>query len=120
MMGYLGVPSVFGIYPQPQSRGLCCAALFYEQVGIIEWRRRKAVLFIVHEASWTGASFVLLHCLRWLCRHFGLKFQALLRKGGPLVNDDREVVRTRVFDGEVRPKHGELAEKILCKVGLLP
>jgi len=55
------------------------------------------VLFVGHDASRTGAPIVFLHLLRWLRRNTLLEFDVLLRRGGPLERDFREVSRELLF-----------------------
>jgi glycosyltransferase involved in cell wall biosynthesis len=44
----------------------------------------KAVLFISHDASRTGAPFLLLHFLRWLRANTSIPFVVFLKRDGPL------------------------------------
>lgn len=54
---------------------------------------RPKVLFVLHEASRTGAPFFLLHLLRWLRRNTPLNFEVLVAKGGALEPAFAEVAK---------------------------
>lgn len=58
------------------------------------------VLFIGHEATYSGAPIALLHLLRWFRAHSTLESELLLLKGGPLVPAFRSLVPTTVFPRE--------------------
>src|SRR3954453_16167516 len=62
----------------------------------------KPVLFIGHEASATGAPYVLLHFLEWLRGHTTINFEILLLDGGPLVGQFGRLGPTTVL----RRQHG--------------
>jgi glycosyltransferase involved in cell wall biosynthesis len=55
------------------------------------------ILFIGHEATRTGAPFVLLHLLRWLKANTNVGFQLLLLRGGELEPEFAEVSRVSVL-----------------------
>lgn len=54
------------------------------------------LLFVLHEASRTGAPFTQLHLMRWLKQHTRHEMLLLLLKGGPLVADFEEVAQVHV------------------------
>lgn len=54
----------------------------------------KKILFISHDASRTGAPFLLLHLLRWFKEHTDLPFYILLRKGGGLESEFEAIAPT--------------------------
>lgn len=56
-----------------------------------------AVLFISHDASRTGAPFLLLHFLRWLKVHSEIPVSILLRKDGVLSEDFCKLGQTSVI-----------------------
>lgn len=56
------------------------------------------VLFVSHDASRTGAPFLLLHFLRWARQSTDLQFEILLRSGGPLLTEFSALARTHIFD----------------------
>jgi glycosyltransferase involved in cell wall biosynthesis len=56
------------------------------------------VLFISHDATPTGAPFLLLHLLRWLRDHSKLDFRIALKKSGPLKAQFLELAPTAVFE----------------------
>jgi glycosyltransferase involved in cell wall biosynthesis len=61
----------------------------------------KNVLFIGHDASRTGAPLLLLNFLRWLRQEKRLEFEVLLKNGGDLAADYREIAPTRILNGEI-------------------
>jgi glycosyltransferase involved in cell wall biosynthesis len=54
------------------------------------------VLFVLHEASRTGAPFTQLHLMRWMKQHTAHEMQLLLINGGPLESDFSEVSQVHV------------------------
>jgi glycosyltransferase involved in cell wall biosynthesis len=52
---------------------------------------RCAILFIAHDASRTGAPILLLNVIRWLRTAIPNHFKVMLRDGGPLESQFREV-----------------------------
>jgi glycosyltransferase involved in cell wall biosynthesis len=61
---------------------------------------RMKVLFISHDASRTGAPFVLLHFLRWLKEHSDIEFEVLLRNGGELHGEFSALCRTYLWNAD--------------------
>jgi glycosyltransferase involved in cell wall biosynthesis len=59
---------------------------------------RPSILFISHEASRTGAPFVLLHLQRWIKANTGFKLTTLLRRGGPLLSEFAKLGETIVLE----------------------
>ncbi|MFH2097996.1 MAG: hypothetical protein ABIJ95_00675, partial [Pseudomonadota bacterium] len=57
------------------------------------------ILFLLHDASRTGAPMVLLHFLRWLSGQ-GVKFEILARRGGELLQDFAALGPTEIWYGE--------------------
>ena len=55
------------------------------------------VLFVGHDATRTGAPFVLLHLLRWLKTNTSVDFRLLLLGGGELVPEFAEVSQVSVL-----------------------
>jgi glycosyltransferase involved in cell wall biosynthesis len=49
------------------------------------------ILFILHEASRTGAPFTQLHLMRWLKRNTNYQMMLVLQRGGDLVDDFAEL-----------------------------
>ncbi len=60
----------------------------------------RRVLFVSHEATRTGAPFLLLHFLEWLKEHTDLPFSILLRKGGALEPEFAAIAPTVVLGRE--------------------
>jgi len=58
----------------------------------------KNILFISHDASRSGAPFVLLYFLRWLKKNTNVKFSVLLQNGGELEEEFKEVAPTYVWN----------------------
>jgi glycosyltransferase involved in cell wall biosynthesis len=56
------------------------------------------MLFVSHEATRTGAPRVLLTFLQWAARATDLRFEVLLRRGGPLEPEFRALAPTTVLD----------------------
>ena len=54
-------------------------------------KARPTVLFLSHDASRTGAPIQLLHLLRWLRRNADFDVEILLRSGGPMEKEFREL-----------------------------
>ena len=50
----------------------------------------KRILFISHEATRTGAPFVLLYLMQWLKQNTNYEADVLLLKGGPLAADFKD------------------------------
>ena len=59
---------------------------------------RSSILFISHEASLTGAPFVLLHLQRWIKANTDFKLTTLLRRGGPLLPEFAKLGETIVLE----------------------
>ena len=59
---------------------------------------RHSILFISHEASLTGAPFVLLHLQRWIKANTDFKLTTLLRRGGPLLPEFAKLGDTIVLE----------------------
>jgi glycosyltransferase involved in cell wall biosynthesis len=57
---------------------------------------RNTILFISHEASSTGAPRVLLNIMRWLRTHTDFRLRLLLRAGGPLEKEFRELAEVHM------------------------
>src|SRR5262245_66680980 len=55
------------------------------------------ILFVGHDATRTGAPFVLLHLLRWLKANTNVGFHLLLLRGGELEPEFAEVSRVSVL-----------------------
>ena len=73
------------------------------------------VLFLVPDASRTGAPISLLHWLRWLRQHSDLQFEIALFQDGPLASDFSDVAATRIItDVGIGPT------RLLRSVGRLP
>ncbi len=82
----------------------------------------KKILFISHEASRTGAPFILLHFIKWLnCNAPSLKIDILLLKGGSIEDDFRkECDKTFVYSVIHKPAKFSIIffDKISSKLGL--
>lgn len=63
---------------------------------------RPRLLFVGHAASRTGAPIVLLHLVSWLHENTNSDISILLKEGGPLVPDYRNVGRTTIYTPESR------------------
>jgi len=59
--------------------------------------RRPRVLFVVHDASRSGAPILLLRLLRWLVAQDAVEVHTLLLMGGPLTADFQKVSKTCVL-----------------------
>lgn len=57
------------------------------------------LLFVGHEATRTGAPLMLLYFLRWLREHTDLRFEIVLLKGGPILDDFAAVAPVTTWDG---------------------
>lgn len=57
---------------------------------------KRKILFISHDASRTGAPMFLLNLLRWLRAHTDFQFSLVLRAGGALETQFRELAETIV------------------------
>lgn len=60
----------------------------------------RRVLFISHNASRTGAPFLLLQVLRWLRANTDWHLEIVLRESGPLLEEFKAIGPTFVFDNE--------------------
>lgn len=76
----------------------------------------RRVLFVSHEASRTGAPFLLLHFLEWLKEHTDLPFSILLRRGGALEPEFAAIAPTVVLSREISYGSGIL-ERLANIVG---
>lgn len=77
----------------------------------------RTILFVSHDASRTGAPFMLLHLLRWLKEHTDLSFQILLIRGGALEPDFAAIAPTLVLSREISYGSGAV-ERLANIVGL--
>lgn len=75
--------------------------------------RDGTILFISHEASRTGAPIVLLNVMRWLQSHISNRFRIILRTGGPLEQQFRELGEVHLI------AHAGLNESYLRDVCLI-
>src|SRR5882724_2205247 len=74
----------------------------------------RAILFVSHDATRTGAPIALLHFLRWFKRNGNRAFSVLLGSGGELVSDFQELAPTWSLDwSHWRP--GTLRAQLLNK-----
>ncbi|MEO6874065.1 MAG: glycosyltransferase family 4 protein [Opitutaceae bacterium] len=79
------------------------------------------VLFIGHEASRTGAPFVLLHFLSWLRQNSKIEFEILLRQGGELMGEFEKLAPTRVqHRGLIANEPVRFLPRLRRKYGLNP
>jgi len=63
----------------------------------------KKILFIGHDATRTGAPYVLLHLLRWLRANTSIECRLLLKTGGKLESEFAKVSQVAVlYSGEVK------------------
>jgi glycosyltransferase involved in cell wall biosynthesis len=62
------------------------------------------IAFLAHEASRTGAPIMLLHFLRWYRTNLKLPFLIIIKKGGSLTDDFKELGRTFVIFGNINNK----------------
>ena len=74
-------------------------------------KKSKKVLFISHDASRTGAPFLLLHFLRWFKGNSDIPFEILLNGDGPLRDDFASLAPTVVM-----PKVTSLAARVTRKL----
>jgi glycosyltransferase involved in cell wall biosynthesis len=58
--------------------------------------RRNTILFIAHEASATGAPRALLNIMRWLRIHTDFRLRLILRSGGELEKQYREIAEVHL------------------------
>ena len=77
----------------------------------------RGILFVLHDATRTGAPIALLHFLRWFKRHGSRPFAVLLGKGGELVADFEELADTWSIDGNPWRPDG-LRNRLLYAGGL--
>lgn len=64
----------------------------------------RAVLFVGHDASRTGAPIVLLHLQKWLKENTAIRFGTLLVQGGPLEAEYEALGPTWVLDRAVHDR----------------
>ena len=62
--------------------------------------RGSHMLFVSHDATPTGAPYLLLHLLRWFRENSKLQFKIALKKSGPLEAQFRELGPTAVFESD--------------------
>jgi glycosyltransferase involved in cell wall biosynthesis len=62
------------------------------------------IAFLSHEASRTGAPIMLLHFLRWYKANVKLPFLIIIKKGGTLSDDFKELGRTFIIFGNINNK----------------
>jgi hypothetical protein len=63
----------------------------------------KRILFIGHDATRSGAPFVLLHLLRWLRKNApDLEFELLLLSGGELEREFRQLCTVHALRNDAR------------------
>ncbi|MFA5871104.1 MAG: glycosyltransferase family 4 protein [Parcubacteria group bacterium] len=74
------------------------------------------ILFVSHDASRTGAPFVLLHLLKWLKENTEVEFEVLLKNGGELESEFEALAPTYIWYKPGNPKN--LFEKILLYYNL--
>lgn len=77
----------------------------------------KKVLFISHEANYSGAPIVLLHFLKWFKENTNISFEILLRKNGVLQSDFQAIAPTLLFE-ELAPSQKSLKGRVLRRFGL--
>lgn len=77
----------------------------------------KKILFVSHDASRTGAPFLLLHLLRWFKEHTDLPFYILLRKGGVLESEFEAIAPTVNLTREMTYGSG-IVERLANIMGL--
>jgi len=65
----------------------------------------RKILFISHDASRTGAPFVLLHFLRWLKGATDIDFEILLKNGGELEEEFAVIAPTNIWYMAANPKN---------------
>jgi len=69
------------------------------------------ILFVSHDASPTGAPFLLLYLLRWLHTNCKLDFKVVLKKTGPLVAQFSQLAPVVVIDRPTRSLSGRIMER---------
>lgn len=69
----------------------------------------RPVVFVAHQASRTGSPAVLLTFVRWLDEHTDLDFEIVVWRGGPLVEEFRDVALTDV----VHPDDGRSLARLV-------
>jgi glycosyltransferase involved in cell wall biosynthesis len=62
-------------------------------------KSKPRVLFVCHSGSRNGATFLMLHLLRWLKQEGSLDFEVLINGRGDLLDDFKSVCRTTVWRG---------------------
>jgi glycosyltransferase involved in cell wall biosynthesis len=78
---------------------------------------KRKILFISHDASRTGAPFVLLHLLRWIKKNTDIEFEILLKNGGELEKEFESIAQTHYWNCGDKSKN--FTQNILKKVGIL-
>jgi len=78
---------------------------------------REEILFVSHDASRSGAPFVLLHFLKWFKENADTPFRILLRNGGQLEDEFAGLAPTAVFHRAQSTRDG-VAGRVLRRVGL--
>lgn len=71
----------------------------------------KKILFIGHDAHRNGAPIVLLHILRNLKKTYEINFSIVLKNGGVLENEYRNISNTYIWNSEDRSKILELVKQ---------
>jgi len=66
--------------------------------GLCEPARQQTFLLVGHDAYQHGAQMLLLHIARCFSRQFGLKIVILLKQGGTLLADYKQVARTLILE----------------------
>src|SRR5262245_36483717 len=82
------------------------------EVGLRSKMTKDPILFVSHEASPTGAPFLLLHLLRWLRANTKLDFRVALNSTGPLKADFAELAPVAIFRREALSASGRLIERL--------
>jgi glycosyltransferase involved in cell wall biosynthesis len=73
---------------------------------------KNSVLFVSHDASATGAPFLLLHLLRWLRTNAKLDCKIVLKKTGPLESQFAEIAPVAVLARSADSLHERVLERL--------
>ena len=79
----------------------------------------KRILFISHEATRSGAPFVLLYLLQWLQQHKKFRFDVLLIRNGPLRDEFSKVAGNVYSVEDMRQEENSRKNRIKRKFGFI-
>ena len=75
----------------------------------------KKILFVLHEASRTGAPFTQLHLMRWLKQNTNYQMMLVLLNGGDLVEEFKQLAEVHIVNKPYVP--ATIPRRILNRIG---